>query len=651
MRPFSYISSLFWSSGTENEDCSTECSYELVAVPGLTSILDNELYRAFEYELVQTVASSHNLMKSWLDVKRQAIKVLNSLVREGHEQTSRLALMDSFARSCLDVSSAAIEKLSTDEFASSANLSDPFRHANDSFNSPSGPSNFTWTDSESLAMVINESALDTGRRIPLRQRAKDCWESPRLFCPDYVNFDDAASHCQRMLRQLLLHGFVNSVTNPGQLTQQPEISTAGLGGIVGFSFLNGAIPVASGISSETEHLCFVLLQTLCHDIPMRIIQFRASIEANSEVLKQLYLLKSDYRAPFRAFLESHQSLQRAPSLELVEEYYKVATSANSKLGEQRRTSAKNRLQKLLETPTLVEALALEQQLEEFEIEISRSLFPFAELSRYLENKRARIKAVPDILQDEDLAPLQATLHRLKNILCKNISTKTGNNQIFHNNEASLGIRPLLLDLQGVPTDDDILQTSRQSMVKTDSLLEDDRLETLIEHLDILGKLCQTRNAFRIAKKGHSGADGLDNLPAAIVRGCSEDFDSELFRCQVEDWFAMLHRQYVITNVADPSFDSLAESIRRAEMQVSLAVATAQSLEVVMKRLQQMAFDREARFQILQDIVENHICLSELHLTIKLVAPESKCILELTKNDRPGFFGELLLTANEKLPIG
>lgn len=628
MQPFSFISSFFSvSDNKENDGSSIDYSFELLAVPGLTTILDEELYQAFECELIETVASSHNLIKTWLDVKRQAIKVLNGLARDGHEQTSRSILMDSFARSCLDVSSAAIEKMSTDEFAESANLSDSI---NSSASTSGGSSNFASSDAESLAAVIQESALDTGRRIPLRQRTRDVWESPRLYCPDYVNFDHAASYCQRMLRQLLLHAFVSSVISPGQQSQQPEMS------LVGLPSLMSTVPLSSYLSSETESQCSVLLQTLCHDIPIRIIQFRSSIEADSEVLKRLYLLKSEYRAPFRAFLESHQSLQRAPSLELVEEYYKLAAAANSKLAEQRRTSAKNRLQKLLETPVLVEALALEQQLEEFEIDISRQIYPFSELARYLEYKRARIKPVSEVLLDEDLAPLQVTLHRLKNILCRNISSKVGNNQVLNSTESSIGIRPLLLDLQGVPTDEDVLQASRANVEATDSLLEDDRLDTLLEHLETLGKLCQTRSAFRIIKKGVSGGDALDNLPAAIVRGCSEDFDSELFRCQIEDWFAMLHRQHIITKGAKPNLDSLSESIRRAEMQVSLAVATAQSLEVVMKRLQQIATDRETRFQILQEIIENQICLYELNSSVKLSAPESKCILELTLTDR-GFF--------------
>ena len=46
--------------------------------------------------------------------------------------------------------------------------------------------------------------LDNSRRwVPLAQlRARDCWETERLVCPDHVCADDAIVSCQRLLRHI-----------------------------------------------------------------------------------------------------------------------------------------------------------------------------------------------------------------------------------------------------------------------------------------------------------------------------------------------------------------------------------------------------------------------------------------------------------------
>lgn len=44
----------------------------------------------------------------------------------------------------------------------------------------------------------------------------------------------------------------------------------------------------------------LLWLVLKKDLPTRLFQFRAAMEAESVVTKRLYLIKCEYRAPFRA---------------------------------------------------------------------------------------------------------------------------------------------------------------------------------------------------------------------------------------------------------------------------------------------------------------------------------------------------------------
>ena len=556
---------------------------DVVAVPGLVSLLDVALYRAFEGQLTATVTSSHNLLAAWLDLKRQSVKVLRCLQEQ---ECVSLRSMENFARTCLDAACDAIERLTTDPFAQTANFSDPYE-----------PPSITGQHHDSLLAAVQGSARDTGRRAPLAQNGKDCWESSRLFCPDYVWADDAAQHCQRLLRQLLKNPFfVESLEkNVGLDTASRQVENA-----------------------TADREASVLLLVVQADLPARLVQFRASIEADSVVSKRLYLVKCEYRAPFRAFLEGHQALQKAPSLQLVDEYLHLP---KSKI-EQRREAAKERLQNLLANPELIEALALEKKCEEFEVNMAKALYSFSDLARYLDLKRARLQPVKGVLTERELVPLRETLRRLKGVLCRKAGPDT-----------STGIRPILLDLQGVARDDET--SSSYFTTKHDDAW---RLNMFIGHLQALRKLCQTRNAFRAEKRSEV------DVPSSIKQGCKE-FDHELFSCHYQDWLAMVKRQHELTNT---KIDRLAEKLRRAEMQTSLAAANNQSLNVVRKRLEMIASDREKRFQVLEEMVEE-VCLREMNLLVKLSAPDKSKILALESTTSPGIFGLQLEMAGEPLP--
>jgi hypothetical protein len=617
-----------------------ETPLDLVAVPGLMTLIDVALYRTVEGQITATITSGHNLLSTWLDLKRQAIKVLNCLQKcsdsesNTHIQmtaisanTPRYISMESFARTCLDVACDAIQRMTTDRFAETANLSSSdassIYESNDFSKDMKGamknddPGKIG-SNSAMIATMI-ESANDTGRRgSPLEpQQGKDCWESQRLFCPDYVWADDVAHHAQRLVRLLFKNHFVANSLDTSSSNRETDEDTPPFAKSSNYNHFSNTC---------VEQEASVLLLVVTRDLPSRLVQFRASIEADAVTIKRLYLVKSEYRAPFRAFLESHQSLQRAPSLELVNEFTQMPKSRI----EQKRTSCKEHLQKLLTKDYLVEALALEQKCEEYEIAMANALYGFSELARYLIVKRSSIYLDDDVSSDAPL--LLDTLRRLKSILCRKVGP-----------DSSTGIRPILLDLQGIPRDEERHHPPARSYFVTE-LEIDRRLDIFIQQLRTLRELCcdSKRHAFYRSDKKVE----LD-VPSWIARGCDE-FDHELFRCHFEDWMAMVQRQHELTREND--FEELAESIRQAEIQMSLATATNQSLDVVRLRLEAIESDREKRWIVLKEILED-VCLREINLHVQVLKPNKDKILALQATSALGIFGFALQMAGEALPLG
>ena len=255
-------------------------------------------------------------------------------------------------------------------------------------------------------------------------------------------------------------------------------------------------------------------------------------------------------------------------------------------------------------------------------------------------------------------------------------------------ETSQGIRPILLDLQGVPRDDEaqfcdepsiskVLEAIRNDSINTEGargvddnvLSVEDRLDELVRQLKQLSSLCKTRNAFIKTDKK------MDiDVPSSIVKGCNELFDEELFRCQISDWCGMVQQQQQkmqqqahggenrcqeIKEGKDNTMvplHKLAEQIRRAEMEMSIAAAPDKSLEVVKQRLEMIATDRQKRFDVMKELIEE-ICVREMNLFINIFAPDDVNnnntqlqSLELAKTSAIGFLGMPFEMAGEPLPI-
>eukprot|EP00934_Nitzschia_sp_Nitz4_P004832 Nitzschia sp. Nitz4//scaffold21_size171442//73956//75951//NITZ4_002163-RA/size171442-augustus-gene-0.202-mRNA-1//-1//CDS//3329542417//4822//frame0 len=612
---------------------SADFPLEVKAVPGLTTLLDRALFRANEGQLTATTCSSHALLACWLDIKQQSQLLLEEALSHQEPNSYAKIQCESFARQCLECSMDAIERLSTEKLALSANLSDPYQSIADASSSTHNHSHYLNTSilsgvgNSGITNGVLESRETTGRRAPL-QRRRDCWESPRLICPDHVWADDCYSACHRWVRFLVKHPFTLDELQEEEPTRTTRRSSAtGGGGSIGADFDGPSDPKKKTRSLQhppSQRQAEILLQLIHDDLPMRLYQFRQAMMAEAVVTKRLYLVKSEYRAPFRAFMEAHQTLYRAPSLDLVESYL------NPKKAKEDTLSAED-LDVLLKDPTLVELLVLERECEKLEVDIAKAIYPFAELARALEQKKARVKPVPGIVKDVDVPALQEAVRRLKFVLCRSGGMET-----------STGIRPILLDLEGVPRDDQFVATSCvRSPVSPRSSVEP-RINTFLGHLNVLSTLIGigTKNAFWFLRN-----DSMD-LSGTIVKGCTEQLDVELLKCQLLDWFAMVERQHQLQR----DQPDMANSIRKSEMAMSLAGSSEQSLQKVKERLERMQSDREQRLEVLKELVED-LCLREMNLHVRISGPDPTDLLVLNPTSTVGFLGIPLQLAGEKLPIG
>lgn len=463
----------------------------LKAVPGLITLLDVALFRSVEGQLTATITSSNALLACWLDIKHQAQIVLNLYKTKDFigNPDGETCPHESLAWQCLESACNAIERLSTDRLAAAANLSDAYEstkasdvhntghhgglgnhiYSNDLFHSATGCS-VAGVGIQGIRNGILESKEETGRREPSMQRRKDCWESPRLFCPDFVWADDVYMACRKWIRSLDKHPLVQisyfmkhrddpSVVDPTNLltTQKKQghnnKSTnrgSGSKSRAANNRNNNSTdnhtrqqqqqrrrrkqeqsgkrrnPRYSGDDPTYEEMnveAMILVQLVQHDLPLRLYQFRSAMEAEAVVTKRLYLVKCEYRAPFRAFLEAHQNLLRAPPMELVEHYLNKyipgaeGVSSNNKKKNSSPEVVKAELQALLNTPELVELLSLEMEAEKLELDIGKGLFPFTELSRTLANKRIYIEVVPGVAEMEELPSLRETVRvSLQNVV-------------------------------------------------------------------------------------------------------------------------------------------------------------------------------------------------------------------------------------------
>ena len=156
---------------------------------------------------------------------------------------------------------------------------------------------------------------------------------------------------------------------------------------------------------------------------------------------------------------------------------------------------------------------------------------------------------------------------------------------------STGIRPLLLDLQGLPRDEERCTPEAYARTCTNEQLVQ-RIQELMGQLQTLCKLCQTKNAFVVEKNStqtqqhhhhrNTSSSTSSNVvaelevPSSMIRECTSKLDTEMWQAQCEDWLLLTQEQ---SRLAAP-LSVLSEQIRRAELERSVKAASLESLQKV-----------------------------------------------------------------------
>lgn len=454
---------------------------------------------------------------------------------------------------------------------------------------------------------------------------------------------------------------------------------------------------AAEVTSSLYKTIDTIIYLLSNTIPIRINQFykvTTTIDNNntglnncgisgsdSTLLKRLYLIKCEYRAPIRCFFEAHATLQRAPRLELLHEYLTLHDN-NSNIEninlEQKIMDAENKLSIILKNELLVNALKYEQECEIYEIEMAKMLYPFTELARYVDMKKGKIVSCPPFINDDDLPLYRELLRRLKLILTRKVGQET-----------STGIRPILLDLQGSSRDYSPLSispfTNNMSTKNTatslsslfllspknknyDNQLMNQRLQSFTNQLDIVTQAIKQQQNNKKDNNSNSGNSlfiiSTNNneqleleIPSNIIRDCMTNLDSEMFIALYNDWYTMIQQQHklVFNNNNDNknNINDISEELRKAEIEVSIAKTTSiTSLMNVKSRIEACEKDRTYKYTICQHLLKD-ICKREMNLDLDLMLPDKDYCLELPdvmdlNLNYSGIFGSILL-AHGDLP--
>lgn len=601
-----------------------------VAAPGLITLADVALYRANEGQLTATVCAANDLLNSFLDLKRTAKLMAGELYRLNileYSTTTAAAssshryllkyveLGGSFSRVAVDCANSVIESITRDRLALSANLGSKEGGTSSSASNNNLSSAAMPPANENPASAVPDDldaatlhSMTTGRRMKLNPT--DCWESPRLFCPDYIWADDVLSCCQRGLKSASRHQFLTCYATSEEESQGMKL-----------------------LPSSCLKYAKRLARLIRKDIPDMLSIFKIAMEANADVSRRLYIVKCEYRAPFRAFLEAHNKLKSAPSVSIVDQYIKLNMENKQQEVKAKRLRAKKRIDELLRLPHFIETVKLEQKCEMMEVGMVQMILPFAELARVLNGKKVTMHPV---LSTEDFAALEECLRRLRPL-------------VVVNSYGLSGIRSLLLDLQGVPRDDDTLQVATESFpfgtyrgAKNDEEAFILRVKKFLSLLKSLVDLATVKGGYKIIDKNDS------DMLKSLLKKCSSSLDPELLEAQCRDWYGYMKAQHTL--LESKAFGCIADEMRQTEIELGIAVASKPALDMVRKRLVSLDSERKMRFELLHDVM-NDVSLREFGISIKLSGINKDEILQLPETSASGVFDRKLLMEGEPLPIG
>lgn len=644
------------------------------AVPGLITLLDEALYRANEGGLTATVSAGDVLLGQFFELGNKAKNLLKELLLDYSlysEAPECCDILESFSRLCIEVANGAIETITQDKLALASNVdssvvvqqaqNQPNNNNNNSNIGGGGASSLNHhhhhhgvmsgsnsrfsrpslsphqqqrvisrqvsrdavpavTGASAVPVVANEALaqhLEYANSAPSQlKRRRDCYETTRLICPDYVWADYVILYTKHALKAMQKHPALAMTSGSNDAYNVASTVRFDLSAVGHYSY------------QEQIDALYTLIKK---DLPAHFSAFRAATGANTCTSKRLYLVKCEYRAPFRSFAESHRNLQRAPSRELVDEFVNLKRKARRNGGSDQKKvdhwleSLRTKKQEIIENPILIEAFQAEHCCEVMELAMSQMLYPFAELARVMESKNYRLREINELLGASQVLAFREVLRRLKSLLLQKSSSE------------ATGIRPLLLDLQGISRDSSLEKVDIFPFGEYEKLLPEKaikkRIDRLMKILTRIVKVC------RIEKEME--------FPAKLLEEC-ESLDQELFHAQYEDWYTSAKRQMEIKDSG--FFDDKPEIIRMAEVNLGIMKAPLSALEALQGKLEAMRKDRMKRFEFLSEIV-SEVCLREMNLTVVIEPPNESTPLKLAETSVTGVFGSQLCFENESLPIG
>ena len=718
-----------------------------LAAPGLMTLIDTALFQVNEGQIMSTICSANATLCAVLELKRQASLLLyaiqqaqgpsvflstqsstqSSRNKQNHHgknqknqhspaktwsmHVERLSSLEQYAKHALECADAAINRIVTDHLSASANLTLDTNEENissqdlnarplppksnddkpSSNKEPPKKSPSQQQDAKEMLILqtILKSATPTQTQLQLMARSpslaqalrrKSSWEASTLYCPDYVWADSVHTNCTRLLRSL----------QKGGLAQFQAIHE--------WQNDNQAFRRHDNHDQQFDSDCILAynnVQNLVNiDLPLRLQQFRKALEGDAVVLKRLYLVKCEVRAPFRCFWEGHMKVQKLPDLDLVKRYldnHKTSDSSNTGnlkgLSEENnfmteeggsRKEAEVRIQECIKSKPLLKALEMEMDRERIEMDISKALLPFCQLSKVLgvesgsTNKNLFwVVPIPGVLEENDRKMVFEVLRRLRSISWSPNNAAVGGSLSGNH---PVGIRSLLMDLQGIPRNHSSLVYEldpfkpKRRNEKNDL---DGRVATFSYYLQLIYDLALK------TKTGGNGSgfytDKRDSNFGSVAKECS-NFDSKKFQSNIKEWFTLSKQQRDLSLGIDESisvdseqkqqdendftsspnkgFKELAEELRKSEIEVTIGMASKLQLEMVRDRIEGIEKDRMKRFEVLQDMLQD-VCFREMDFHLKLTAPEKNLALELPelKSARGGVFGPALEIAGEVLSSG
>lgn len=238
------------------------------------------------------------------------------------------------------------------------------------------------------------------------------------------------------------------------------------------------------------------------------------------------------------------------------------------------------------------------------------------------------------------------------------------------NTRSFDLRPLLMDLQGVPrkvlggglyVDDKDSDTPRGRRHAPDDLsvypfgcfpgldpveANGRRIRRFTQLLRLLANLISPPRRLPDGSVPPPPVPDDPICPPAL--GGAVSFDPPLFHAQYDDWHHAVRSQHDLSRTR--AFSTLPERIQRAEMELGFLSATRHALEGLRQRLQALETERRRRLEVLRETVAE-VCARELGREVGLAEPALEEVLSLRKSGVKGVFGEMVEGRGMRLPHG